>query len=406
MIKILHFADLHLGVENYGHINPTTGLSTCFGEFLNSLDKVVEFALTNEIDLVLFCGDAYKSRDPSQTHQREFAQRIWKLASNNILVFLLVGNHDLPNAVSRATTVDIFDTLAVRNIIVANHPRTYLIQTEKGELQIIALPWVRRSSLLAQEAIKNLTLEGINLELVSRLTHTLTSELKRLNPSLPAILAAHISLSNAKSGSEQAMMLGYEPVLPQSVVAHPSLSYVALGHIHKNQVLDDNPPIVYPGSLERIDFSDEEDEKGFYVVEIEGKRATFSFHPVNARRFLTIKVNVSPHDLSPTFTILKAIAHQDTKGAIVRVQITTPEHLEGLIQELEIRKALKEAQYVIIAKEVERERRTRLKSGAVEGLTPLDALKAYLEVKKTPPDWADVLLEYGRRLIQQKTTTD
>ena len=70
MMRVLHFADLHLGGENYSRIDPATGLSTCFGDFLASLDEVVEFALENEIDLVLFCGDAYKSRDPSQTHQR------------------------------------------------------------------------------------------------------------------------------------------------------------------------------------------------------------------------------------------------------------------------------------------------------------------------------------------------
>jgi len=66
-MKILHFADLHLGVESYGHINPETGLSTRLEDFLKALDQVVDYALENRVDLVLFCGDAYKSREPSKT---------------------------------------------------------------------------------------------------------------------------------------------------------------------------------------------------------------------------------------------------------------------------------------------------------------------------------------------------
>ena len=69
-MKILHFADLHLGVESYGRIDPTTGLSSRFLDFIAALDQVVDYALENRVDLVLFCGDAYKSREPSQTQQR------------------------------------------------------------------------------------------------------------------------------------------------------------------------------------------------------------------------------------------------------------------------------------------------------------------------------------------------
>ena len=83
-MKILHFADLHLGVESYGRVDPTTGLSSRFLDFLSALDKVVNYAIENRIDLVLFCGDAYKSREPSQTQQREFAKRINRLCTNGI----------------------------------------------------------------------------------------------------------------------------------------------------------------------------------------------------------------------------------------------------------------------------------------------------------------------------------
>ncbi len=82
-MKIIHFADLHLGVETYGHTDPETGLSTRLLDFLKALDYLVDYALENSVDLVLFCGDAYKNREPGQTQQREFARRIRRLSTRS-----------------------------------------------------------------------------------------------------------------------------------------------------------------------------------------------------------------------------------------------------------------------------------------------------------------------------------
>jgi len=256
MIKIIHFADLHLGVENYGRIDPATGLSSRLGDFLNSLDELVDYALAEKVDLVLFCGDAYKTREPTQTQQREFARRINRLASSDISVFLLVGNHDMPNAIGRATATEIFDTLTVKNVTVASRPGTFKIQTTGGAVQVSALPWLRRSALLSREDTKNLNLEQVNQRMQEALTQVISSQAVVLDPSLPAILAAHVSVGAARAGSESMMAIGQEPVLLLSNIALPAFDYVALGHIHKHQVLAENPPVVYAGSLERIDFSE------------------------------------------------------------------------------------------------------------------------------------------------------
>ena len=138
-MRVLHFSDLHIGVENYGRIDPETGLSTRLGDFLDSLDQVVEFSLSEGVDLVLLAGDAYKGRDPSQTHQREFAKRLNRLSQAGIPSFLLVGNHDLPAASSRATAVDIFPTLEVANVHVGNNLETYKIDTPSGRIQVLSL---------------------------------------------------------------------------------------------------------------------------------------------------------------------------------------------------------------------------------------------------------------------------
>ncbi len=410
-MKILHFADLHLGVENYGRIDPATGLSSRLNDFLSALDQVIDYALENRVDLVLFCGDAYKTREPGQTQQREFARRINRLSTGNIPIFLLIGNHDLPNAIGRATTTEIFDTLAIKNVYVANRPDIYHIPTASGTIQIVSLPWLRRSALLSREDTRNLDFEQIKQRLEQALTQVITDKAARLDPTLPAILAAHVWVAGSQVGSESLMAIGQEHTLLLSNVAQPAFDYVALGHIHKHQVLSENPPVVYAGSLERVDFGEENDEKGFYVVEIEpdpatGKRrVSFEFHPVNARRFLTINVAIETQETDPTATVLGAIIGQEEKirDAVVRLNISLPAPIEGQLRDNDLRDALKEAHYFTIARDIKRETRLRLGSRTAEEITPLEALKAYLESKNTSPERTKVLLEYGEKLMQVKT---
>ncbi|MBA7620604.1 3',5'-cyclic adenosine monophosphate phosphodiesterase CpdA [subsurface metagenome] len=413
-MKILHFADLHLGVESYGRIDPDTGLSSRFLDFLAALDQVVDYALENKVDLVLFCGDAYKSREPSQTQQREFAKRINRLSTSDIPIFLLIGNHDLPNAIGRATSTEIFDTLAVKNVYVSNRPDIYHIPTNSGTIQIASLPWLRRSGLLTKEDTKNLNFDQINQRLQQVLTNIITANIPKLDPKLPSILAAHVWVSSAQVGSERSMTIGQEHMLLLSNVANPAFDYIALGHIHRHQVLSDNPPVVYPGSLERLDFSEEEDDKGFYLVEIEPdketdkRRVSFDFHQVSGRRFLTINIGIEPPDTEPTSTVLRAIAEQEDRirDAIVRLNISLPAETEGQLRDNDIRNMLKETYHFTIAKDIQRETRLRLGKWTAEEIPPLDALKAYLESKKVSPQRAKLLLEYGEKLIQEQRTRE
>ncbi|MBC7223781.1 MAG: exonuclease subunit SbcD, partial [Anaerolineae bacterium] len=238
-IRLIHFADLHLGVENYGRLDPETGLPGRVMDFLRCLDFVVETALQEEVDLVLFAGDAYKTRDPSPTHQREFARRIRRLAEAGIQVFLLVGNHDLPGATNRAHSVDIFQTLAVPNVTVADRPRLHRLETRRGPVQVVAIPWLTYNRILLRDEYRGLSMEEIYEEVVRRVEVFLTGEkgaLGQLDPEVPAVLAFHGTVQGAKYGSEQSVLLGRDIVLPPSLVRQPGLDYVALGHIHKYQV--------------------------------------------------------------------------------------------------------------------------------------------------------------------------
>ena len=408
-MRILHFSDLHIGVENYGRIDPRTGLSTRLLDFLAALDEVVEYALAQDVDLVLLAGDAYKGRDPSQTQQREFAQRLARLSAAVIPTFLLVGNHDLPNAVNRATAVEIFPTLQVPNIYVGDNLQNYTVPTGDGPLQVLAVPWPRRSGVLTREESRGLSIEDIRREVENRLTEGIAQRVQELDPGQPAILAGHVTINGATVGTERSMMLGQDHVLLASAVHRPQLDYVALGHIHKHQVLRDQPKVVYSGSLQRVDFSEEGEEKGFCVVDLDpsgpqGQRLTdFQFQKVQARPFVTIDAKVSSGEPNPTDAVLRAIARRDVTDAVVRVRVSLPPEMEPRLRESDLREALKPAHYIAaISREVEGARRTRLGADVAEGLQPLQALRLYLESRDTDPQQRDQLLRYAEELISQE----
>ena len=402
-IKLLHLADVHIGIENYGRLDPRVGLNSRVVDFVQRLDEAVDYALKRQVDLVIFAGDAYKTRNPSATIQREFAKRIMRLSEADIPVVLLVGNHDRPNAVRRANSIDIFDTLQVKNVVVANSEKLHTIVSRGGvPIQVATIPYRSRSHFLSNDQHKNLTFEEIETASRQAISQNIRALAAQVNPDRPAVLAAHLSVAEAKQGSEQHVMIGQDVVVLKSIVADPAFDYVALGHIHKHQDLNQGqqPPVVYAGSLERIDFGEENEKKGFVIAEIERGHASYEFIPVQARRFVTISIDANVAD--PMALILHEIERHEIADAVVRVLISADEEAEHLIDEREIRRALGDAHYVsAIRKEVERRHRHRLGDRAPEELTPPEALRGYLEAKGTPQDRIDSLLECAQGIFDE-----
>ena len=401
MVTVLHFADLHLGVENYGRLDPVTGLHSRLLDFLRSFDELVDYALEQPVDLVLFAGDVYKTRDPNPTHQREFARRIHRLAAAGIPVFLLVGNHDLPSKGGRANTVDIFATLEVPNVWVGRTLGTHLIPTRSGPVQVVALPWITRSYLLRRDEFKDCTLAEIEERTLQELEKLLQAEVARLDPNVPTILAAHGAVQGAIYGSERSVMLGQELVLPRSLLKNAAFDYVALGHIHRQQHLEEQPPIVYSGSLDRVDFGEESEAKGFVVAKVERGQAQYQFRELACtRRFVTIEVQADGAD--PMAQVRQAIAARDIQDAIVRLVIHTTAEKNHLLQDSEIHSLLSGSfKVATVVRDVKRTTRIRLGSNQnIEQMTPLEVLHSYLrQARSLSDERTDKLLELAKKVM-------
>ncbi len=402
-LNLLHLADIHFGMENYGRLDPATGLNRRLLDFSRSVHHAIDYALEHDVHLAIFAGDIYKHRDPDPSWQREFARCVRRLVKAQVPVVILIGNHDLPNTLGKAHAVEIFDTLPLDRITVMAKPEMHFIETRAGQVQMAGFPYLTRSFVLSREQHKDKPLEEINQLMMEQAELIFRQFAEQVDPNLPAILTVHGSVANAILSSEQSiMMVGHDPIIPLSVLTHPAWDYVALGHIHRHQDLNEgqHPPVVYSGSIERIDFGEEREDKGFVWAEVSKGNTQYTFVPVPARPFVTLRLDAQEGD--PLVLLDAELERRDVTDAIVRVIITVTAEQSDLIQERQIRERLKAAYLVagIAKEEIKAAPRSR-DSELTEALGPMQALERYIA---SNPDYADrqqALLERAQLLLQE-----
>lgn len=406
MVKVLHFADAHIDMANYGRHDPVTGLPMRVLDFLKSLDTIIDTAIQEKVDLVLFAGDAYKDRNPAPTFQREWGKRVMRLSRAGIPTLLLVGNHDTSPALGRAHTLDPFSTLEVPNVLVLERP-SFLRPDELWglPLQVIALPWISRAGLIASQELSSGSPESVDQAIEERLTVIVHQMLDEADPALPVILTAHASVQGAVYGGERTVMLGGDLVLPGSLVRDPRLDYVALGHIHKWQDLNEgaHPPVIYPGSIERVDFGEAADDKFFVIAHVERGHTEVDWRKLTGvRPFIDRHLRLkSQQDV--TGQLLKALPHaDDLEDAIVRLVLEYPRDWEALIDEAALREYASAAFEFHLIKRPMVEARARLaQDEGVSSLTPLELLDVYWRSSHVTPTEEESLQKLAQTIMEE-----
>ncbi|MGB1250893.1 MAG: metallophosphoesterase family protein [Candidatus Promineifilaceae bacterium] len=401
-IKILHFADAHIDMVNYGKHDERTRLPIRVMDFLSSLDQIVERAIEEKVDLVIFAGDAYRNQRPHPKFQRQWEQRIVQLSRAGIPTVLIVGNHDTSPSVQRAHAMQEFATLNVANVFVVDNLQLLTAEQLGLPVQVVALPWVSQSALMARfEASSD---EALRNTLEERIGNGLDQMIAKADPELPTILTAHVTVQGAKFGSERQVMLGQDVALSMGVVKDPRLDYVALGHIHKHQEIGTgHPPVLYSGSIERVDFGEVKETKGFVLAEVSKGDTTWKFVPLKTRRFVDISVKLETRDLFMP-RILEEIERYERviPKAICRLQLFYPREWEMLLDEAEIGRYFKHALSFQIAKHRSAESRSRLgDTVAVESLTPEELLSTYWQTSGLDAEEAGEMQHLAKEVFGQ-----
>ncbi|AUB37082.1 sbcD, exonuclease SbcD [Nostoc flagelliforme CCNUN1] len=403
MIKILHLSDIHMGSGfSHGRINPETGLNTRLEDFVNTLSICIDRALKDAVDMVIFGGDAFPDATPPPYVQQAFASQFRRLMDANIPTVLLVGNHDQHSQGQGGASLNIYRTLGVPGFVVGDTLTTHCIETRNGKVQVITLPWLTRSTLMTRQETEGSSLAEVNQLLTERLRVVLEGEIRRLDPSVPTILLAHLMSDNATLGAERFLAVGKGFTLPLSLLTRPCFDYVALGHVHRHQNLNksNNPPVIYPGSIERVDFSEEKEDKGYVMLELERGKAEWEFCPLTVRTFRTIEVDVSKAD-DPQALLMKAIAKYNIQDAVVRLIYKLRSEQMDLIDSSSLHTALSPAHtYTIQAELVSQLARPRIPElTASSSIDPMEALKTYLNNREDLKDIAASMMDAAQKLL-------
>lgn len=409
-IRFYHTADVHFGVENYGKIDPKTGIHTRLLDFSSALEQCINQALEENIDLFLLAGDAYKTAYPTPTQQKMLCNLLLKLHHARIPVVITVGNHDHPLSFGKANALDIFDYLPLNSFHLFSKPDLLTIQTKSGPVQIVGIPWPTRNTLVAHDTHRFKHHHEIAQHLSDRVSQIIQAYAQQLDPKLPAILTSHLTVSNGIfSGSEKCAIFGTDPVfLPSQLALYP-FDYIALGHLHRFQNLNPSghPPVVYSGSIERVDFGERKEEKGFckgsITVNEAGEKSTnFEFIKVKTRPMIQVEVKLEPAK-NQTQQILDALKKHSLPEAIVKIIYHVPDQETDKVDINAIQRACQEAMHLVgiipkysISKH---ERRITLKSEM--DLTTL--LDAYFEDKPNTREQKNLLIQKALEIAHEVT---
>jgi exonuclease SbcD len=400
-MKILHCADLQLGVTTHSgnRLDPATGMNVRVADLAARWLDCCTSAVDERVDAFLFAGDAFEYPSPTIACQNAFARGVKLVADAGIPVVLLTGNHDITATAGRVHALSMFQTLEVLGVHVIDRPTVLWFQTRHGRLAIAGLPWPTKN--WTTEAIRG----GLLTERDALLGAYLEMELDSLTRQIAqapaadnrgaAILLAHIGVSEAEAGSESGMMLGREVQLPLSVFRkHKDVfDYVGLGHYHRVQGFARQTGlgpawINYAGSMDRVDFGEIDDPKGWLIVELGGEVSPV-IHMVEgrmtaARRFVDVTADCR-EQADPTAHTLRCIRDRgDLSECVVRVRVWLKPEQEALWRDSEITAALAGAWTVApFMKEIDRPARLRLGEdvGEVAALTPTEAFEKYLSLQ-------------------------
>ncbi len=406
-MKILHTADIHIGYSTHGKDDASHGINSRWIDFENCFKFMVDFALKEDIDLFLFCGDAYRDASPSPTEQRIFAKALRPLLDKQIPIVMLVGNHDFPVAFGKASSINIFGELS-SCVHLFEKPDVKDIDTKSGKIRIVGMPWANRSRLFAREEFAELTTEKLRDKMLEIYTSKIDLEATRLKEeplSYPAILAMHAHVDGAEltEGSERKTIESRDIIIPLSQVARREFSYVALGHFHRHQDLNagNEPPVVYSGSIERISFNELNQPKGFVLVEIdEKKRATYKHVQTPARNMVSIDIDTRSSE-NPLKKVEEKIDRTNFKDAIVRVRIKCTAEQKKELDFGTIRERLKDAFIVSEVKIESDEVKSNKSEIKLEYLTPDRILETYIDSKEDLKSKKEALLKLAKMLEEE-----
>lgn len=266
-MRIVTFADLHLGVSAYGKIDATTNLNTRILNALKSLDEMIDYTIDNNIELVIAAGDMYKNSSVSSNIQTEFNKRMKRLIDNNIKVLMLDGNHDVDKMDTKKSPMVVYDDLGVSNVVQTRFHKEEMVTIDGETVKFVFLPTYHTAQEI-EDIVNNTKYTGN-----------------------PIVYIFHSTIKGANLNDWN--IAEKETYVDADIFKKKGVAAVVMGHLHKHQIMLKKPMVYYTGSLQRVDFSEEKQEKGFVVLDVHPDSSVdYEFIEIESQKFFTLDINL------------------------------------------------------------------------------------------------------------------
>ena len=305
LIRILFLADTHLGFDL--PIRPRVERRRRGFDFMANFDRVLATAVSERVDCIVHGGDLfYRSKIPASLVQTVFLP-MKKVADAGIPFFIVPGNHER----SRIP----YSMLALHpKIHIFDGPRTFVENIGGLSVAFAGFPYWRND--VRKEFPKLLAATDWKAKCAD------------VN-----LLCVHHCFEGAMVGQHNYVFrYGKDVVrlrdLPSQFAA------VLTGHVHRYQVLKQdlswrslNTPVVYPGSIERTSFAEKDEEKGYFILEVEGGPSEggvvrdYEFRPLPARPMVVKELDVGAIGRDEIEKLLRGALHRAPEDAILRLRI-------------------------------------------------------------------------------------
>lgn len=395
MNDIVAVADVHEGINFGFNMDVETGISERALDIHKNLVKAAKFAIENRSKLFVIVGDLFDRTHIAPVY-REMIRKdvIEPLGKKNVNVWILAGNHDQPHSSKKGTSID--DFRGYPHVSVYREPSVEEIVIDDKKVRCIIMPYMHpdRIALMVKEKIgKDIPPEQMFTAGQKLIKNWLK---EKSNPDADyKTLFAHYYVEGAKIRETS-----YPEILPGEFsftrdMIPDNLDIAVFGHIHLHQSMGKigSTEIVYTGAVERIDWGEREDPKGFISLSVKEKKWDFVKLPV--RDMIKISVDIKP-DEEPNERILKSIP--DVSGKMMRLEITLPEGFRARVSDDKINEKLKNAFYYDL-RWVET---TKEKIGLVSFTTnPYELLKEYVELNYADDSRKDEILTEGNDILKE-----
>ena len=376
MTRIAFASDLH--VDSYGQrIDPETRLNARLVDFLKTTAFVAEDAVRRECVALAILGDFTERRHPAPW----LVSRIRSaLAGGPDRQIYLRGNHD--GEVAGGSIVSVLDDGQGKDAVRTGVSRPGL-EVVAFDLVLACIPHLDRHWLRAQpgfETVPDADLFRILAEQFVTMAAGLYAEARRDYPDAACVLVCHATLSGGRMNETQQAFLGdLSLVVDSRALQSIGFEAVVAGHLHRHQlVIPGEHPVLYTGSVERVDFGEALEQKGFIVADVAPGRFDWEFVETPARRFVTLTSPRPDDAFNVQDAVVRAIdVDPDVDGAELRRVLEA----DGAFEIQEIRRARPESTVAV--------------GGLSESLSADQALAAYFT---DTPD-AEPIVARGREIL-------